>query len=417
MKILNIKARQILDSRGNPTVEALIKTKNGVFDAKVPSGASTGVHEALELRDKSKEYGGKSVLKAVSNINNKISKSILNKNFNSIEELDNTLIKLDGTNLKKKLGANAILGVSMAGMRALASENNMELYKYVAKFNKTKNITLPLPFSNVINGGVHAANDLEMQEFMIVPVKAKSFSEGTRMVAETYHVLKGIIAKKYGQNAVNVGDEGGFAPPIKNAEEALNILVKGIEKAGYTDKIKIAMDTAASEFFNKKTHTYLKAKFSSDKIINYYNKLIDNYPIISLEDPFAEDDFSSWKKFMASQKKVQIVGDDLTVTNTERIEMAAKSKLCNALLLKVNQIGSVSESINSFNLATKHKWNTMVSHRSGETEDAFISDLAVGLGNGQIKLGAPCRSDRVAKYNRLLAIEDELGKKAKLAKF
>lgn len=417
MKILNIKARQILDSRGNPTVEALIKTKNGVFDAKVPSGASTGVHEALELRDKSKEYGGKSVLKAVSNINNKISKSILNKNFNSIEELDNTLIKLDGTNLKKKLGANAILGVSMAGMRALASENNMELYKYVAKFNKTKNSTLPLPFANVINGGVHAANDLEMQEFMIVPVKAKSFSESTRMVAETYHILKGIIAKKYGQNAVNVGDEGGFAPPIKNAEEALNILVKGIEKAGYTDKIKIAMDTAASEFFNKKTHTYLKAKFSSDKIINYYNKLIDNYPIISLEDPFAEDDFSSWKKFMASQKKVQIVGDDLTVTNTERIEMAAKSKLCNALLLKVNQIGSVSESINSFNLATKHKWNTMVSHRSGETEDAFISDLAVGLGNGQIKLGAPCRSDRVAKYNRLLAIEDELGKKAKLAKF
>ena len=418
MKVKQCVARTVLDSRGNPTVEVELWTAKGYGMAMVPSGASTGVHEALELRDGGKAWKGKGVSKAVSNINKKIVPKLLGKHFKDQQDFDEFLLDLDGTPQKRKLGANALLAVSMALSRASADDYSVPLYDYIGATVQTKKITLPIPFANVINGGVHAGNPLEMQEFMIVPTGAKSFSEATQIVSETYHELKNTIAKKYDKNATNVGDEGGFAPPVKNADDALKLLTKAIDKSGYSNKLRIAMDAAAGEFYNKKAKKYFSQKLSPAKLHKYYEKLTTNYPIISLEDPFDQDDFLSWQVFTAKNgKKLQIVGDDLTVTNPARVQLAAQQNLCNALLLKINQIGTISEALTSAHLAKLNKWNVMVSHRSGETEDPYIADLAVGLGAGQIKIGAPCRSDRVAKYNQLLRIEDDLGKKAKYAKF
>ena len=418
VKITDVVARQVLDSRGNPTVEAQVELGRAVGSAIVPSGASTGVHEALELRDGLPAFGGKGVLKAVNNIKRKIAPKILNNNFSSAKEFDEFLISLDGTVNKSRLGENAILALSMAFRRALADKNSQPLFEVIGSEFGNSKFSIPVPFSNVINGGVHAGNELEMQEFMISPFKAKSFSDGVRIVAETYHHLKKTIQKRYGKNATNVGDEGGFAPPIKDARQALNLLTKSINDLGYEKELGIAMDPASSEFFNKRSRTYLKSKWSSDRLQSYYESLVRSYPIISLEDPFDQDDFAPWKKFTKRNgRKLQIVADDLTVTNPTRVALSVDQKLANALLLKVNQIGSVTESLASARIALDASWNIMVSHRSGETEDSFIADLTVGLGTGQIKLGAPARSDRVSKYNQLLRIEEYLGRRAKYARW
>ena len=413
VNIKSVKARQIIDSRGNPTVEVDVKTKNGFGRAAVPSGASTGVHEAHELRDGKKAYGGKSVHKAVKSVS-KIERKIKGMSVEKQAEIDDVMIKLDGTSNKSKLGANAILGVSMAVARANATANQKALYQVIKHQYKTKKLHLPIPFANIINGGEHAGNELMFQEFMIAPIKAKSFSEATRIICETYHALKKVIEKKYGKPAASVGDEGGFAPPISTAEEALELIEEGLLKAGHKSKVGIAMDPAASEFYDEKTNTYRTGQTSSMKasaLLEYYSRLVETYNIISIEDAFHEDHFDAWSKMTEKLgKKIQIVGDDLTVTNTKRMRTAIDRKLCNALLLKVNQVGSVTESLAAARLAEDNDWNVMVSHRSGETEDTFISDLVVGLGTGQIKIGAPARGERTSKYNQLLRLEEYLGR-------
>lgn len=425
MSILAVHAREILDSRGNPTVEVDLKTEKGVFRAAVPSGASTGIYEALELRDNDKSrYLGKGVLTAVKNINEVVAPKLIGKNVLQQEELDKFMLELDGTDNKGKLGANAILGISMAVCKAGAAEKGLPLYKYIAELAGNKNLILPVPAFNVINGGAHAGNKLAMQEFMILPVGAPSFKEALRMGAEVYHHLKAIIREQYGQDATNVGDEGGFAPNIQNNKEGLELLKKAIAKAGYTDKVKIGMDVAASEFFEDgKYDLDFKVKEkdpknikSSEELSNLYKEFVKEYPVISIEDPFDQDDWNAYQKLTADiGKEIQIVGDDLLVTNPKRIQKAVENKSCNALLLKVNQIGSVTESIQAWKAARQAGWGIMVSHRSGETEDTFIADLVVGLGTGEIKTGAPCRSERLAKYNQLLRIEEELGSEAKFA--
>ncbi len=411
MKIKNIKAREVLDSRGNPTVEVDILTQKGLSRAIVPSGASTGIHEALELRDKEQRYGGKGVLKAVSNVNDRIAKKIKGMDVSKQKDIDKVMIDLDGTDNKSVLGANAILGASMAACKAAALEKGVPLYRHIADIAGVKETVMPVPSMNVINGGVHAGNALDVQEYMILPVGAKSFSEALQMCAETYHVLKDILKKKYGVDAVNVGDEGGFAPPLKNAEEPLKILVKAIEQAGYTGRIKLGMDVAASEFFNNGKYKFEGKSLSAKKLADVYEGFTKKYPLISIEDPFSQDDFEAYAELNKRVgKNVQIVGDDLLVTNIKRIQRAIDFNACNSLLLKVNQIGSVTESIEACQLSQRNGMGVMVSHRSGETEDTFIADLVVGLRTGQIKSGAPCRSERVAKYNQLLRIEEELGK-------
>jgi len=427
--IKSVHAREIFDSRGNPTVEVDLFTDKGMFRAAVPSGASTGIYEACELRDGDKtRFLGKGVSKAVDNVNNVMGPKLIGMDVTKQRELDEFMIKLDGTANKNNMGANAILGVSMAACRAAAAYKNMPLYKYCAELAGTKGTVLPIPCFNVINGGSHAGNMLAMQEFMICPVGAKTFKEAMRMAAETYQNLKLVIKAKYGQDATNVGDEGGFAPNIQSNKEGLDLLTTAIEKAGYTGKIKIAMDVAASEFYLEKDKKYdIGKKFPaekktadsllpSDKLEALYEDWMKDYPIFSIEDPFDQDDWEAYTAMNAKVgSKLQIVGDDLLVTNVKRIETALEKKACNALLLKVNQIGSVTEAIDAANLAMKNGWNVMVSHRSGETEDTFIADLVVGLSNGQIKTGAPCRSERLAKYNQLLRIEEELGDKATYA--
>ncbi|MBW3000078.1 phosphopyruvate hydratase [Candidatus Woesearchaeota archaeon] len=415
--IKSIKAREILDSRGNPTIEVDVLTKAGIARAAVPSGASTGIHEALELRDKGKRYGGKGVLKAVKNINTKINNKLKHVSVESQELIDTQMIQLDKTDNKKNLGANAILGVSMAVARAGAANLKIPLYEYLAKLSGNKKLLLPIPFCNIINGGKHAGNELDIQEFMIAPVGARKFSDAIRMASETYYALKEIIEKNHGKNAINVGDEGGFAPPLQTPDQALDLIMDAIKQAGYKGKIKIAMDAAASEFYKSNGKYLIEGReHSGIALLDKYKYLVHEYPIISIEDPFEQDDFSNFYAIQQELgKKVQIVGDDLLVTNKARIEEALKLDICNALLLKVNQIGTLTEAIKAARLAMKYKWGVMVSHRSGETEDSFIADLAVGLGTGQIKSGAPCRSERLAKYNQLLRIEEELGKKAKFA--
>lgn len=411
MKITRLYARQVLDSRGNPTIEVEAYFNNYVGKAIVPSGASTGKYEALELRDKKSDYNGLSVIKAADNVNGIIAKKLVGTEFLDQRTIDESLIRLDGTPNKSKLGANTILGVSMAVCRLASAVKQKPLYEYIAEISgiQQKDLKIPIPFANIINGGKHAGSSLKMQEFMIAPVNAKTFKDAVRMTAETYHTLKGLVQEKYGKGSTNVGDEGGFAPQLSTPEQALDLITEAIKKAGYKGKIKIAIDPAASEFYDATKQVYIMDReYSKDEMILYYLKLIKEYDIYSIEDPFDQDDFESFQKLTAaaSRYKVLIIGDDLLVTNPVRINMALEKKLCNALLLKVNQIGSVTEAINAAKLAMSNGWKVMVSHRSGETEDTFIADLAVGLGCGHIKLGAPCRSERVAKYNQLLRIEE-----------
>eukprot|EP01111_Echinosteliopsis_oligospora_P011409 TRINITY_DN375_c0_g1_i1.p1 TRINITY_DN375_c0_g1~~TRINITY_DN375_c0_g1_i1.p1 ORF type:complete len:432 (-),score=120.06 TRINITY_DN375_c0_g1_i1:50-1345(-) len=418
MPIQSVHAREILDSRGNPTIEVDVTTEKGLFRAAVPSGASTGIYEALELRDGDKSrYLGKGVLKAIENVKTALGPAVIGMDPTKQTEIDNKLLQLDGTDNKSKYGANAILGVSLAVCKAGAAQKGVSLWKHIADLAGTKPI-LPVPAFNVINGGSHAGNKLAMQEFMILPTGAPSFAEALRYGAEVYQHLKNVIKEKYGQDAVNVGDEGGFAPNIQDNTEGLELLKTAIQKAGYTGKVFIGMDVAASEFFTEgnydldfKTKNNDKSKvLTGEKLAELYKSFVDNYPIVSIEDPFDQDDFASYKSLTSAiGGKIQIVGDDLLVTNPKRIKTAIDDKACNALLLKVNQIGSVTESIEACKMSQAAGWGVMVSHRSGETEDNFIADLVVGLGTGQIKTGAPCRSERLSKYNQLLRIAEEMG--------
>lgn len=425
MGISKIHARSVYDSRGNPTVEVDVVTETGLHRAIVPSGASTGVHEAHELRDGDKtHWGGKGVLKAVKNVNEVIGPALIKEKIDVKDQtaVDDFLKKLDGTENKTKLGANAVLGVSLAVSKAGAAEKGVPLYQHVSDLAGTKKpFVLPVPFQNVLNGGSHAGGRLAFQEFMIVPSSAPSFSEAMRWGSEVYLKLKALAKKKYGQSAGNVGDEGGVAPDIQTAEEALELITEAIEQAGYTGKVHIAMDVASSEFYKEEEKKYdLDFKnpesdkslwLTYEQLADLYKQLASKYPIVSIEDPFAEDDWEAWSYFFKTSD-FQIVGDDLTVTNPSRIKKAIELKSCNALLLKVNQIGTLTESIQAAKDSYSAGWGVMVSHRSGETEDVTIADIAVGLRAGQIKTGAPARSERLAKLNQILRIEEELGDKA-----
>jgi len=404
--IKDIKAREILDSRGQPTVEVDVITDLGFGRASVPSGASTGTNEALELRDKDKRYMGKGVQKAIKNINDIIKPELLGYDVRDQRFIDETMIKLDGTSNKSNLGANAMLGVSLSVAKAAADDLMLPLYRYLGGSNAR---ILPYPLMNFINGGVHAGNDLSIQEFMIIPVEEK-FSDIIQIASEVYTTLKNVLIRKYGKTAINVGDEGGFAPPLKETKDALNLLENAVEEIGYTKKIFFALDAAATEFYIKEKGYYEVdgKKLDNMDLLDYYKELIKEYKIASIEDPFMEEDFSSFAKITA-ETDIQIVGDDLFVTNTNRLREGIKISAANALLLKVNQIGTISEALDAADMAFRSKYNVIVSHRSGETEDTYIADLAVALGCGQIKTGAPTRGERVAKYNRLLRIEEELG--------
>ncbi|MDQ3398428.1 MAG: phosphopyruvate hydratase [Deinococcota bacterium] len=408
--ILDVHARQILDSRGNPTVEVEVLLEDGSSGrAAVPSGASTGAHEAVELRDGDLRYGGKGVQKAVANIN-KVIAPVLN-GFDAADQagLDATLVALDGTPNKSKLGANAILAVSLACARAVAESYDQPLYRYLGGVGAG---TLPVPMMNVINGGKHADNNVDAQEFMLAPVGFKSFCEALRAGVETFHALKKVLQAR-GYNT-NVGDEGGFAPDLKSNGEAVEVILEAIEKAGYTpgEDIAIALDPAATEFYQDGNY-HLKAEgkvLSSDEMIAFWSAWLERYPIISIEDALAEDDWQGWAKLtQAIGHKCQVVGDDLFVTNVDFLQRGIDEHVANAILVKVNQIGTLSEALQTIELAKSHGYRSMISHRSGETEDSFIADLAVAVNAGQIKTGSASRSDRLAKYNRLLAIEEELG--------
>ena len=416
-EITHIQARQILDSRGNPTVEAEVFTEDGGFGrAAVPSGASTGIHEAAELRDNEKDmYLGKGVMQAVEHVNNQIAEALEGVEVCAQNEIDAMMIEMDGTPNKSRLGANAILAVSLACARAAADELGMPLYKYVGGVNAN---VLPVPMMNILNGGAHADNKIDFQEFMVMPVKAESFSHGLRMGVEVFHHLKSVL--KSSGYSTNVGDEGGFAPNIQSNEEAIEIVLKAIEKAGYRpgEDIFIAMDAATSEFYDEKTSLYTFKKsdgrvFTGNQMVDYWADWCKRYPIVSIEDGCAEDDWSSWKKLTdAVGSKVQLVGDDLFVTNVDRLQRGISEGIANSILIKVNQIGTLTETLNAIQLATRHSYTNVISHRSGETEDSTIADLAVAMNSGQIKTGSASRSDRMAKYNQLLRIEEELGENA-----
>ena len=413
--IKDIKGREILDSRGNPTVEVDVTLSDGSFGrAAVPSGASTGSHEAVELRDNdAKRYGGKGVLKAVENVNVIIKKALKGKEFNQ-RTLDDAMIALDGTENKGKLGANAILGVSLAFSHAAAKSAKKPLYKYFKDISKTAEMRMPVPMMNILNGGKHALNSTDLQEFMIMPIGAPSFKEALRYGAEVFHALKKILASR-GLNT-SVGDEGGYAPSLPSNEAAIQIILEAIEKAGYKagKDIFIAIDAAASELYKDgKYHLATEKRvLSSEEMVAFYTNWVEKYPIVSIEDGLSEDDWTGYKLMTQKiGKKVQIVGDDLFVTNIKRLERGIKEKSGNSILIKLNQIGTVSETIDAIQMARNAKFTSIVSHRSGETEDATISDFVVGLGAGQIKTGSLCRSDRVAKYNELLRVEEALGEK------
>ena len=403
-KIIAIRARQILDSRGNPTVECDIKTNDGIFRASVPSGASTGANEALELRDNKTEYLGQGATRAVNNINIILAKKLKGRNPTAQEELDKLMIKLDGTQNKSKLGANAMLAVSMALTRAGAAAKKIPLYKHIAELYGTKKITMPIPAFNIINGGKHAGNKLDIQEYMILPVGAKSFSEALRMGSEIYHTLKKNLENHFGKTAINVGDEGGFAPPFTCIEEPFDYITDAIIKLGYWKKVKLGIDCASTTFWKGKTYYLEGQEYYPDKLAEKYQDLVEGYPLISLEDPFYEEDFENFAKLKRKLTNTQIVGDDLLVTNPKRVKKAITMRSCNCLLLKINQIGTITEALEAAKMSKNAGWNIMVSHRSGETEDNFIADLAVGIASGQIKSGAPCRGERLAKYNQLLRI-------------
>lgn len=414
MKILDIRAREILDSRGNPTVEVDVLTKRGWSSASVPSGASTGVHEALELRDGGVRFHGNGVKRAVANIIGPIRRHLIGSNCTVQQEIDEILLALDNTKNKSRLGANAMLGVSMAVCRAGARESDLSLYAYLAQCfgrNARGKHILPIPAFNVINGGAHAGNKLDVQEYMLWPQKCKSFSDALRCGSEVYHELKKILVKKYGKSAVNVGDEGGFAPPLSHTEEPLKLITKAAKNKGYERTIKIGLDCAASQWWDGRNYRFEGKKVTTEQLSKFYEDLVQSYPLISIEDPFHEEDFESFACLRKRlPKPVQIVGDDLLCTNIKRMCTALEHQSVNALLLKINQIGTISEALGAAQLALSEGWNVMVSHRSGETTDDFIADLSVGLSNGQIKAGAPCRGERLAKYNRLLRIEGELGR-------
>jgi enolase len=405
--IEHIHAREILDSRGNPTVEVDIETETGSGRASVPSGASTGTNEALELRDKGKRFMGKGVLKAVENVNTEIRNALIGMDVRDQRSIDNIMLELDGTENKSRLGANAILGVSLAVAHAAADSIGISLYRYLGGTNA---FMLPCPTMNVINGGKHAGNELSIQEFMIQPGGANTFSEALRMGAETYHTLGAILVKKYGNSAVNVGYEGGYAPPLKNTADALDALTDAIEGAGYTRKITIGLDSAATEFYKDAKYKVDGKKYSGGELIDFYVQLVDTYPILSIEDPFEEESFEDFAELTKKLKDTIIIGDDLFVTNVKRLEQGIKMNAGNALLLKVNQIGTLSESFDAARLAQKNRFKVVVSHRSAETEDTTIADISVALGAELIKTGAPARSERNAKYDQLLRIEEELGK-------
>lgn len=418
-KISKIFAREILDSRGNPTVEVDLTLSDGSFGrAAVPSGASTGSYEAVELRDEDKKrYGGKGVLKAVENVNITLKKALVGKEWNQ-KTLDSKMIEVDGTENKEKLGANAILGISLAFSHAAAKSEKKSLYKYFKEIGKTGNpVRLPVPMMNIINGGKHAENSTDLQEFMIMPIGAKTFTEALRYGAETFHALKKILKAK--KMNVSVGDEGGYAPSLGNNEAAVQVIIEAIEMAGYKPgkDISIAIDGATSELFDKEKGKYILAsegkELTSEEMVSWYENLVNKYPIISIEDGLAEDDWEGYQLLTKKiGKKVQIVGDDLFVTNIKRLREGIEKKAGNSILIKLNQIGTVSETIDAINMAKKAGYTSVVSHRSGETEDSTIADLVVGLGTRQIKTGSLCRSERICKYNQLLRIEQELGKKA-----
>ncbi|MBI5223266.1 phosphopyruvate hydratase [Candidatus Micrarchaeota archaeon] len=409
MKIISVIAREILDSRGNPTVEVEVITESGFGSAIAPSGASTGIHEALELRDGGARFHGKGVLQAVKNVNEIIAPGLLGMDVSDQDLIDKKLLELDGTKNKGKLGANATVATSMAVLRAAASSSSVPLYEYLG------GTTLPRAMFNIVNGGKHAGGKLAVQEFMIVP-EDKLFSKRLQMASEIYHTLGQTLSKKFGPAARNVGDEGGFAPPIDNTYKAFDEIVAAIEESGYSGSCFLALDCAASSFFEKDAYSIDGKSLSASDMIEYYKDLVKTYPIRSIEDPFAEDDFASFAALTSSLSGIQVVGDDLLVTNPSRIKEAISKKACNALLLKVNQIGTVTEAIEASNMCKKAGMNVIVSHRSGESEDTFIADFAVGLDAGQIKTGAPARSERTAKYNQLLRIEDWIFVKEELSK-
>ncbi|KAL3938569.1 MAG: hypothetical protein SGBAC_006548 [Bacillariaceae sp.] len=421
--ITGVKGREIIDSRGNPTVEVDITTAQGTYTASVPSGASTGIYEAHELRDGGSRYMGKGCAQAVENVNTVLADAIMGMDSADQRGIDEAMLKADGTPNKANLGANSILGISLAIGKAGAASRGIPLWKHYAEIaGNPIPETLPIPCFNVINGGEHAGNKLPFQEFFVIPTGAETFSESMEIGCEVFHNLKSVINAKFGGDATLIGDEGGFAPPC-DVESGLDMIMEASEKAGYLDKISVGLDVASSEFKVAGEDAYdldFKAAdkdpsqvLSGDEMIALYKKLIDKYPIVTIEDPFDQDDWENWSKIVAEVgEAVQIVGDDLTVTNPIKIQEAVDTKAANCLLLKVNQIGSISESIDAVKLSKQNGWGVMTSHRSGETEDNYIADLAVGLCTGQIKTGAPCRGERTAKYNQLLRIEEQLGSSA-----
>jgi enolase len=414
-EVTKVKGREVLDSRGNPTVEVEVWVNSKMGRAIAPSGASTGVHEALELRDcDAHRYGGKGVLRAVENVNTKIVKAIIGLDCTKQEHIDNTLIELDGTSNKANLGANATVATSMAVAKCAAQCSNLPLYK---SLNPHATI-LPVPMLNVLNGGKHAGTKLSPQEFMIMPIGAPSFHEALRMTVETYHALANIVKERYGISAKNVGDEGGYAPNMTMTSEALECLMTAIDKAGYSKEISLAIDPAASSFYDAEKKTYFidGKDLTAEQLVDFWADLTIKYPIVSIEDPFQEEDFESFAELTKKiGDRIQVVGDDIFVTNENRIKVGLEKHAANSVLIKLNQIGTITETIKAIKLALSNGWTAVVSHRSGETDDSTISDFVVGMGTGQIKTGAPARGERTAKYNQLLRIEEQLGPNAKYA--
>jgi enolase len=408
-RIAAVHARQILDSRGNPTIEAVVHLESGVHGrAAVPSGASTGAHEAVELRDGGDAYGGKAVTRAVANVNGEIAQAVTGLEATEQDALDRRLIELDGTPNKGRLGANAVLGVSLANAKAAALDAGVSLYEFLGGADAT---TLPVPMMNVINGGVHAANSIDLQEFMVVPVGASSFAEALQIGAEVYHALKKVLGDR--GLATGVGDEGGFAPDLESSEAAIDAILEAAERAGNRDRVAIALDPATSEVFDGGRYRFEGREVASADMPAFWAGIVDAYPVVSIEDGLAEDDWEAWAVLTKELgERVQLVGDDLFVTNPARLRQGIDRGVANSILVKVNQIGTLTETVEAVRLAQAHGYSAVMSHRSGETEDATIADLAVALGTGQIKTGAPARSDRVAKYNQLLRIEEELGSRA-----
>ncbi|MBC7126914.1 MAG: phosphopyruvate hydratase [Candidatus Methanosuratincola petrocarbonis] len=408
--VKGIRSREILDSRGNPTVETDVLTEGGFGRASVPSGASTGKHEAVELRDGGKRFHGKGVINACTNVVKVIAPEVVGMDSRSQREIDSRMIALDGTENKSRLGANAILSVSLAVARAAASTSGVPLYRYL----NPKSVVLPVPMMNIINGGKHAGNELAVQEFMVVPVGAGSFRDAVRICSEVYASLKKILRESYGPSAVNVGDEGGFAPPISRSEEALGAIISAVRSSGYDEStVMLAIDSAASNFFKDGIYEIDGRQLDREGMIDYYSALLDSYPIISLEDPLEEEDYEGFAELTRRLgRRVQVVGDDIFVTNIKRFSRGVSIGAANSILLKVNQIGTLSEAIEVADFAAKNGYSVVVSHRSGETEDNYIADITVALGTGQIKTGAPARGERTSKYNQLMRIEEEIGAEA-----